>query len=371
VASDFSSITSAGFTRRRLLQTGAALGALSLGVSLGSGRALAAAGVNLTQFIWTGAQEPVPRRLAAEYMKAHPDVQIDLIAGLNMVTYPKIIASLDIDPNDPAVNFGFFNLEVTAKGQDSKVWLPLDKKVVPNLDNILDGYRQPDDKGAFFCMDVSGILYNTDKIKTPPTSWTDLWKPEYKGRVAFFDYDWTTNGLIPTASLNGGSEDNIEPGMKIFAEAAKAGHIHSMFTSNSQLQQLLVSGEVWLAPYVRGVALPWAAQGAPIAYAVPKEGQIAFPEGFQMVRGSSPEQQKAAQEIINLSLEPDNVLDYCRTARVLPLMKNVKLPADLASDPAVQPDALKQAINLDYAKLAANNSAWTDLWNKEVKANLK
>jgi putative spermidine/putrescine transport system substrate-binding protein len=334
-------------------------------------RALAAPSVKVTQFIWTGAQEPVPRRLADEYVKAHPDVQIEIISGTNAATYPKIKASLDISPDEPLVNFGFFNLDATAKGRASNVWLPLDRKVAPNIENILDEYRQPNDMGAFFCMDVCGLVYNTDKIKNPPTSWADLFDPKYKGRVAFFDYYWAGNGLVAIARMNGGGEDNIEPGMRVYADAAKAGHIHSLYTSNSQLQQLLVSGEVWLVPYFRGVALPWAAQGAPIGYAVPKEGQVTFPEGFQMVRGSSAAQQKVAQELINRSLETDAVLDYCRTAAVLPLMKNVTLPEDLARDPAIQSAALRGAMNLDYAKMAANTPAWSDIWNKQVKANLK
>jgi putative spermidine/putrescine transport system substrate-binding protein len=355
------------FNRRKLLRAGACLSALALA----GGRANAASGTKVTQFIWTGAQEPVPRRLAAEYVKAHPDVQIEIISGTNAATYPKIKASLDINPDEPLVNFGFFNLDATAKGRTSNVWLPLDKTVVPNVENILDAYRQPDDMGAFFCMDVCGLVYNTDKIKTAPTSWMDLFDPKYKGRVTFFDYYWAGNGLVAVARLNGGGEDNIEPGMRIYADAAKAGHIHSLYTSNAQLQQLLVSGEVWIAPYFRGVALPWAAQGAPIGYAVPKEGQVTFPEGFQLVRGSNAAQRKVSQDIIGRSLEPDAVLDYCRTAAVLPLMKNIKLPDDLARDPSIQPAALNQAMNLDYLKMAANTPAWTDQWNKQVKANLK
>jgi putative spermidine/putrescine transport system substrate-binding protein len=352
--------------RRQLLGAGAGFGALAL-----SGQRAFAADTTVTQFIWTGAQEPVPRKIAADYQKAHPDVQIELIAGTNAETYPKIKASLDIDPGQPLVNFGFFNLDATAKGRTSNVWAPLDKTIVPNVLNILDAYRQPDDMGAIFCMDVCGLVYNTDKIKTPPTSWNDLFDPKYKGHVAFFDYYWAGNALVAMARLNGGGEDNIEPGMKIFADAAKSGQIHSLYTSNAQLQQLLVSGEVWIVPYFRGVALPWAAQGAPIGYAVPKEGQVTFPEGFQLVRGGSPAQSKVAQEIINLSLQPDAVLDYCRTAEVLPLMKNVKLPDDLAKDPSIQPDAMNHAMNLDYKKMADNTPAWTDMWNKQVKANLK
>lgn len=350
-------------TRRDTLKAAAATA-----FTLTAGRAMAT--TRVSQFIWTGAQEPVPRKLAEAYMKAHPDVSIELTAGTNAAMYPKIKASLDISADDPLINFGFFNLDASAKGRAAKVFSPLDKKVVPNVENILDAYRQPDDIGAIFCMDVCGLVYNKDKIKEPPTSWNDLFDPKYKGRVALFDYYWAGNGLVALARLNGGGEDNIEPGMKIYADAAKAGQFHSLYTSNAQLQQLLVSGEVWIAPYFRGVALPWAAAGAPIGYSVPKEGQVTFPEGFQLVRGGSAEQTRISQEIINLSLAPEAVLDYCRTASVLPLMKNVTLPADLANDPAVQPEAMKAAINLDYAKMAANHAAWSDEWNKRVKANL-
>lgn len=356
-----------GIARRDVLRGGGALAALALA----GGPAMAADKVKVTQFIWTGAQEPVPRRIIGEYLKTHPDVEIEIIAGLNASTYPKIKVSLDVNPNEPLVNVGFFNPDATARGRSSKVWLPLDAKAVPNITNIRDEFRQPDDMGAFFCMDVCGLLYNKEKISTPPNSWADLWDPKYKGHVAFFDGFWSGNGLAATARLNGGGEDNIDPAMKIYADAAKAGHIHSLFTSNSQLQQILVSGDVWIAPYFRGIALPWAAQGAPIGYAVPKEGQVAFPEGFQMVRGSTPAQQKVCQELINIMLEPANVLDYCRTAAVLPLLKNVSLPADLASDPAIQPAALDKAMKLDYAKMADNTPTWTERWNKEVKANLK
>lgn len=350
-------------TRRDTLKAAAATA-----FTLTASRALAA--TRISQFIWTGAQEPVPRKLAEAYMKAHPDVTIELTAGTNAAMYPKIKASLDISADDPLVNFGFFNLDASAKGRAAKVFSPLDKSIVPNVENILDAYRQPDDVGAIFCMDVCGLVYNTDKIKEPPKSWNDLFDPKYKGKVALFDYYWAGNGLVALAKLNGGSEDNIEPGMKIYADAAAAGQFHSLYTSNAQLQQLLVSGEVWIAPYFRGVALPWAAGGAPIGYSVPTEGQVTFPEGFQLVRGGSADQMRISQEIINLSLAPEAVLDYCKTASVLPLMKNVTLPADLAKDPAVQPEALKAAINLDYAKMAANHAAWSDQWNKRIKVNL-
>lgn len=334
------------------------------------GRTFAQQGTTIAQFIWTGAQEPVPRRLAEEFMASHPNVRIELTAGTNGATYPKLAASRTIDPEAPLINFGFFNMDATEKGRLVDMWLPIKESDVPNIAHILPDYRQADGTGAFFCMDPGGLVYNTQQFDQAPDSWEMLFDPKLKGRVCLFDGLWAGNGLVVTALLNGGSEDDIGVAIDMYAKAARDGQFHSLVTSNSQAQQLMVSGDVWLMPHFRGIAMAWAEAGAPVAYAVPREGQVSFPEGFQIVNGSSEEQVAACHELLNLSLAPENVLDYCTTAKVLPLMDNVALPAEMASDPAIQPEALSKAIKLDYAKIAANGAEWTNLWNRQVRANL-
>ncbi|SDI29620.1 ABC transporter substrate-binding protein [Alloyangia pacifica] len=343
------------------------MGAAASGVALAAPRGVRAAGnVTVTQFIWTGAQEPVPRRIAEEFMAQNPQVTIEMIAGTNGATYPKLEASRDIDPDSPLLNLGFFNMDASERGRARDLWLPITAETVPNAGHILPAYRQADDLGAFFCMDVGGLAYNTEAFDSAPDSWEMMFAPEFKGKVAFFDSFWAGNGFAVMAHLHGGAE----AAMEIYEKAARDGHIHSLVTSNAQLQQLLVSGEVVLAPHFRGVVLPWANEGAPVAYAVPKEGQVAFPEGFQLVNGTSDDQLAVCHELLNQSLSPENVLDYCETACVVPLMDNVTLQGALAEDPAIQPEAIEKAIQLDYADIAANAKSWANEWNRRVKANL-
>jgi putative spermidine/putrescine transport system substrate-binding protein len=49
--------------------------------------------------------------------------------------------------------------------------------------DIPQAFRHPDGYAPVITVQLIGIAYNPKKIKTPPTSWEDLWKPEY-GRVA-------------------------------------------------------------------------------------------------------------------------------------------------------------------------------------------
>lgn len=353
-------------SRRTLLAGGSALGLAALMPRF----ARAQEAVNITQFIWTGAQEPTPRRIAEEYIAAHPNVSIEMIAGTNGATYPQLQASRDIDPNNPLVNLGFFNMDASERGRAVDLWLPIDEASVPNVAHILPEYRQEGDLGAFFCMDVGGLAYNTGAFDTAPDSWEMLFDPALRGKIALFDGFWAGNAFAVMAKLRGGSEQDAEVAFELYERAARDGQFHSLVTSNAQLQQLLVSGEVVLAPHFRGVVLPWAEDGAPIGYSVPTEGQVAFPEGFQLVNGSSEAQLAVCRDLLEISLSAENVLDYCKTAHVVPLTDNITLPEDMASDPAIQPEAIAAAIQLDYAAIAANSAAWAQDWNRRVKANL-
>ena len=64
--------------------------------------------------------------------------------------------------------------------------LDLDK--IPNAKNIVSSLKAPvyDPTGKHslvYTWGITGIVYNKNFIKETPTSWEDLWNPDYKGRV--------------------------------------------------------------------------------------------------------------------------------------------------------------------------------------------
>jgi len=330
--------------------------------------------VTLTEFTWVGSGQDVqPPKFKAQYTQAHPNVTITFLPGTNGETYPKIIQSLQVTPDNPLVNFGYFNIDAITKGTVAGIWESLDPNVVTNLSKVLPAYRRPQDKGVFFSTAAIGLMYNTKLVNPAPTSWNDLWDPRFKGKVAFWDApNWSFNGLLATAKLNGGSESNIEPGMKIYEQAAKSGQIQSLYTSNDAGKQLLVSGTALITPFFFGIMEPWVAnEGAPLGYVVPKEGQIAFPLGFEIVKGSSKDQVKAASEMLNLMLAPAAVAEWCNLTYSLPTVSGANVDPTLAQLPAYQQANVANAIQIDWQKVAVNNNAWLEQWNSRIKANLK
>jgi putative spermidine/putrescine transport system substrate-binding protein len=86
------------------------------------------------------------------------------------------------------------------------------------------------DSGGTWVNDYGGYMsigFNTAKVPAP-TGVKDLLKPEYKGKVAL-NGDPTQagaafNGVVMSSLANGGSADDIQPGVDFFASLKKAGN---------------------------------------------------------------------------------------------------------------------------------------------------
>lgn len=101
---------------------------------------------------------------------------------------------------------------------------------VETWDSIPSDLKDPN---GMWYGDYYGVISfgtNTKVVKNPPETWDDLLKPEYKGMVTI-DGNPTTAGdaqaAVMAASLaNGGSLDDIEPGIEFFVKLKKVGNFN-------------------------------------------------------------------------------------------------------------------------------------------------
>lgn len=77
----------------------------------------------------------------------------------------------------------------------------------PNYNELLPEFQ--DKWGPSISMQCIGIAYNPETITTPPTSWDDLWKPEYAGKVGitFLASTLATAFLVDIAPFRFGISD--------------------------------------------------------------------------------------------------------------------------------------------------------------------
>ena len=374
-------------TRRELLRKGGDAGA-ALGLGALGGLSLPAlspawadspvAGgrkVDLTEFIWIGGgQGVVPREVKTSFEKAHPNVSIELYEGTNAVTYPKIVAQRQASPDKPLIHFGFFNSDAQTKGELDGMWHSLDPKRIPNMTNVYPGYHRPNNTGIGWGYSAIGILYNKKLVTQPPTSWNDIFAPRFKGKVMLFDYAWAFNGLLGVAHANGGDAKHIDVAFDMYSKAAASGQFLAVFTTNEQVKDALARGEALIAPYFTSFGITWNQESpnaaGPFAYAIPKEGAVAFSYFFNIINGSNADQIEAASDIINIYLSKSTIERYCNLTATAPTVKGVSLSPELQAEACFQGSVAENAIQPDWATVNAQNNAWKQRWDRDVKAKM-
>ncbi len=88
------------------------------------------------------------------------------------------------------------------------------------------------DASGLYYVDYYGILafeINSDVVKDIPQSWSDLLKPEYKGQIAMPGDPRASNeaaqAVYAAAINNGGTLDNIQPGLNFFKQLNTLGNL--------------------------------------------------------------------------------------------------------------------------------------------------
>jgi spermidine/putrescine transport system substrate-binding protein len=180
---------------------------------------------------------------------------------------------------------------------DGNLIQPIDLTKVPNFKNIdaviLDQCKKNMAKGdVWFATPMTFgsncMVYNSAKAAVP-TSWTDLLKPEHKGKCALTT-DFEGN-IYLAAKVNG----VVDPNFMTRAELKtaidwlinlKKNHLRTIAASYGDLVNLLSSNEVIIAQGWEPVA-DWVGKAAPIKTAYPRETCMGFIEGYAIGKGST------------------------------------------------------------------------------------
>ena len=132
------------------------------------------------------------------------------------------------------------------KGSQSGVLAPYK---VATWDNIPADAK--DANGQWFA-DYGGYVaigYDSAKVKTPPTSFADLLKPAYKNQVAIngnpTQASAAFSAVFASALANGGSLDNIAPGVSYFKKLHSVGNFVPVTASAATMQSGQTPIIVW------------------------------------------------------------------------------------------------------------------------------
>lgn len=343
--------------RRHLLQTALTLGAMKAfpGLSYAQARPLVFA-------TFTGSWEEAHKDvLVPAFRKAtnnaamvlDPMLSVDQIAKVNAA---KANPPIDVMLHDPGP-------ALIAIDQDLVEPYPVDKS--EHFKNLITDAQDARGPAPFF--QVVGLTYNPEVIKTAPTSWADLWKPEYKGRVGITNLASTlgTGWLVEIARMNGGSETNVDPG---FAAIEKLKpNLAAVAANPGALATLFQQGQVDIAPGNFNAIQILKARGVPVEFVAPKEGAIAFKTTIHIVKNSP--NKELAFKLIEAAISPEvQAALMASPYLIVPTNTKVKMGGEIAKVLAKDTDDLKKKfVFQDWAAINKQRSAWIEKFNRDIK----
>ncbi len=215
----------------------------------------------------------------------------------------------------------------------------LEQYKTPIIKELLNPFEDYDGYFTAARLGTLGIAINTDKIKTPPAQWADLFKPEYKGAFGIADPALSGTAYMSVALLE--KQFGWEFFDKLRANQARIGK------GSGQVVDDTASGELAASLAVDYITNDKIAKGAHMALYYPPELLMA-PSPVAIFKGSP--NLDAAKRFVDylLSQEAQTMIANSGT---LSVRADVKSPAKFKlPDPA---DALKRSIKIDYVKMMA------------------
>lgn len=291
--------------------------------------------------------------------KIAPKVVVDVIDSNNATSYPRMLAQRF----KPVISGAMINDYFAQRGIADDMWAKFDPEIMTNLQYVPEQIMTPGGFGIPFLLTPYGIMYNPDKVEKP-TSWLDLFKPEYKGRVSMWDAYFDAYVMAGVAT---GKGPDVVAGIEAWKPHKE--NIGAWVSSPIVEEDLVHRGEVWLAPHWGAWADLARSQGKNVAFTIPKEGAVQWACHMQLCKGFDEPVTRLTQAYMNTWLDPEFQVEAIKRGFFSPVNKTVEIPAEsrVAGIVTVQ-EAVDTLIRPDFAAIGSQLPKYKALIDRTLKS---
>lgn len=214
-----------------------------------------------------------------------------------------------------------------------------------------------------------GIIYNTKLVKTPPTSFADLWRPEFKNQIVLPDINHSIGPyIIPIGAMAAGKPPtDAEAGFEMLKKMTEQQPIWAKDTDS--IMNALRGEDAAIGLLYKSQTFTVKGWNVPAEWVYPKEGAILYSAGTGIAKGTK--NLEFAEEFLNLTLDPKVQTAYSDKFNYPGTNKNEEalLPPQMQERVRSTPEEMGRLIDLDHATMAEKRPEWTDRWNRIVSAS--
>ena len=206
--------------------------------------------------------------------------------------------------------------------------------------------------GAPYRWGTTVIAYNRDKFKElgwkPPTDWSDLWRPELRGRISLLDQPREVIGLTLKKLGSSYNMTNLNQ-VKNLKEELRALHQQVKFYSSDYYLQPLIVEDTWLAVGWSTDILPAMVSDRQIEAVIPLSGTALWADLW--VKPASLAEQSNGGKTVDRQSLMELWIDFCWETKpasqisrfshaaspIITTVKAAELPEDVRENPLLLP----------------------------------
>lgn len=222
---------------------------------------------------------------------------------------------------------------------------PLDPEKIPNLKYLDPKFKDPQYFSVPLVWGISGIFYNTDWIKNPPESWSDLWQKKWQNQLLLLDDPREVFSIALLSLGYSPNERNPKRIKEAYQHLLRLSPNIKLFAAEG-IQSLLIDEETIIGQAWNGDLMKALPESKKIQFVYPKEGFLIWIDSLAMPR--NPPHPNEAYQLINFFLEP-RIAARLALQQGYPITNQLGrelLPQSLRDNPIAYPpeDILKHGI---------------------------
>lgn len=264
--------------------------------------------------LYTSVPQNIASRIEESLKKRHPDLRMTIFrAGTG-----EVVAKLAAEQKAGAIQADVVWVAEPSTYEEFKKQDLLLKFAPKDADKLSAELKDAD--GFYYAGRLINtvIIYNTQLVKTPPTGWRDLTKPEFKGKI----------GLpAPAASgaavaFVGALSKSSDFGYGYLAELKANGAVQVQ--NNTEANTKVAKGELMVASTLDYMIRDLKAKGSPVDIVWPKEGAIFTPSPVAILKTSK--NVEASKAFVDYLLSQQGQQDMVEVGSFLPVRDDVAPP---------------------------------------------
>ena len=272
-------------------------------------------------------------------------------------------AKIRATANDPEIDVAYMDISIAKQIKAEGLLETLDFASLSNYSAVAKQAFDPDNQFVNFMTAATVIAYNPNEIKNPPTSWNDLFDPQYAGKIALGDITGTSgmHFLIAVNRMKGGSLENQDAGFAAIQELMP--NVLMLYTQADQIVQLFERGEIVMAPWYPDRIGSAADKGVPVAVAYPQEGAVGIQPTVSVPKGSA--NKALALQYIDILLSAEGQKCFAEKKYAGPVNTQVELSDKVK---AIVPfgESYDNLWYPDTDAIARLRPGWTERWQREI-----